>query len=561
MEKLIGFIGAILLWPFISLWHFGKTIINKEEPTWQQWVMAGSAVTLLLMLSIGALLSGSTILKNSLFIALANATTVLVIPGFVLYIWLIITGQKPQTGHVRGAVLMTKLDYRNHEKSMSTEEKETVIRIGGVPIPRDLEPLSFIIAGGPGTGKSQIIKGILSTLRERGDIVICADPGGDMMAHFYREGDAILNPLEARSVSWSPLAEPEAEWEAARLARAIIPDKEGQNPEWTSYGQSLVTAVFQKLGPTATTGDLLDALTVMSTEKLERLVAGTAVTRMFSPGASKMLESVRSIISTELIPWMYLDRTGTSKSWSIRQFVSEQAAQQIEDNQKVNWLWLPYRSNQRALLRPLLGAWLDLVSTSVMQLDPHSGRRIWLVADELPALRKVGSLTESLAEGRKFGLVCLAGLQSISQLREVYGQEGSKSLLSCFQNVVTLRVTDTDTSEYMSEKLGEGEFEEEKISKSESDGKDSKTTSIHREKKRIVMPAEIKNLPNLHGFLDIAGPIPVCPIVVPVVQLEAVTEPFIQKPKTPPSASSTSQSGGGDKPNNDAGSKKIELEI
>lgn len=558
MEKLLQFIGALIGWPFFALWYFGKTIINKEEPSWHLWVQVVSAVTLFLMFGLGALLDGNAVLQSPFVKALGNFMAVLVIPGFVLAIWFFFIGQKPQTGHVRGAALMTKKDYKNHENGMNEWERGTAVRIGGVPIPRDLEPLSFIIAGGPGTGKSQIIKGILSTLRERGDLVICADPNGDMMTHFYREDDAILNPLDARSVGWSPLAEPEAEWEAARLARAIVPDGDGPNQEWTGYCQALVTAVFQKLGPTATTGDLLDALTVMSNDKLERLVAGTAASRMFSAGSSKMLDSVRSIIATELTPWTYLDRSGTSKSWSIRQFVSEQAAQQFSDHQKVNWLWLPYKSNQRALLRPLLGAWLDLVSTSVMQLDPNSGRRIWLVADELPALRKVGSLTESLAEGRKFGLVCLAGLQSISQLREVYGQEGSKSLLSCFQNVVTLRVTDTDTSEYMSEKLGEGEYEEEKISKSESDGKDSKTTSIHREKKRIVMPAEIKNLPNLHGYLDIAGPIPVCPIVVPVVQLDAVTEPFIQKLKSQAAAPSSPPNGGRENPSEN---KKIEMEI
>lgn len=558
MENFLKYlIFGIFFWPFMQIYYCIKSLITGQgfsAMLWVRLVVAVSAIMAVILVFNGA--EQNTI--GRVFINILAPIGVFFFP-FGIYDYF--KGYTPETGHVRGASLMTKKDFKAHEKSMSTEEKAAAVRIGNVPIPFDLEPLSFIIAGGPGTGKSMIIKDILSTLRARGDIVICADPGGDMMSLFYKDNDVILNPLDSRSVPWSPLAEPEAEWEAARLARAIVPDGEGQNSEWTSYSQSLVTAVFQKLGPTATTGDLLDALTVMPNEKLERLVAGTAASRMFSPGSSKMLDSVRSIISTELTPWTYLDRTGTSKSWSIRQFVSEQAAQQIEDNQQVNWLWLPYRSNQRALLRPLLGAWLDLVSTSVMQLDPNSSRRIWLVADELPALRKVGSLTESLAEGRKFGLVCLAGLQSIPQLREIYGQEGSKSLLSCFQNVVTLRVTDTDTAEYMSEKLGEGEFEEEKISKSESDGKDSKTTSIHREKKRIVMPAEIKKLPNLHGFLDIAGPIPVCPIVVPVVQLEAVTEPFIQKLKTPPSASSTSQSGGGDKPNNDAGSKRIELEI
>ncbi len=535
-----------------------KSLAKGEPLSWVSWVTLAPITGILIGVLFLATGGSDATVGSSL---LSTVIQVLIMPWIPLAIYVWFTGASgAKEGHVRGAALMDKSTYRNFEKSMDDATKAHAVYIGGVPIPPDLEPLSFLISGSPGTGKSQIIRGILSQLRGRDDIVIVADPGGDMMKIFLNEkADTILNPLDSRSSKWSILAELENEWEASRLAKAIVPDGEGSNLEWTGYAQSLITSVIQSLPDGAKNGDLLDALTISSDEQLGRLVAGTPAARLFSKGSEKMLGSIRSIIATELTPWTYLDRDASSKDWSISKFIRQAVADQVATNDdlesSVPWLWIPYKSDQRALLRPLLGAWLDLISTTVMKLDPSSDRRIWVIVDELPALRKVGSLTESLAEGRKFGLVCVAGLQNISQLREVYGRDGAQSLLGCFQNVVTLRITDTDTAEYMSEKLGEGEFEEERTSKTQSDGNDSKTTSLYREKKRIVMPAEIKSLPNLRGYLDIAGPIPPMLIEVPIVEAETVAEAFIPRPKTEKRAWDAAP------PSDSKPAKKIDLDL
>ena len=101
--------------------------------------------------------------------------------------------------------------WRGEKKFRRPRKKKSGprIQIGGVPIPRSLEPLHFLIAGSTGTGKTQAIAGLLDTVRERGDRVILADAGGGVMSRWCRDGDTILSAMDARSVPRRPLVEME----------------------------------------------------------------------------------------------------------------------------------------------------------------------------------------------------------------------------------------------------------------------------------------------------------------------------------------------------------------
>lgn len=446
-----------------------------------------------------------------------------------------LNGETGIDGHIRGASIMTE---SNTAKTISNQDKNddgSFLTIGGVRLAREVEPLSILLAGSPGTGKSLIFKWNVPVMRRRNDIIICADPNGDLMQSFYEDGDYILNPLDARGVNWSPLAEIEDDWECARIAKAIVPDVDGSSGEWANYAQSLLTAVIQKsvAAPNSTNGGLLDALTVFDNATLKNLVQGTPAAKLFSDGGKNtMIDNIRGIIGTELLPWSYLDRNAGKSAWSIGKYIQDVAEAQA-NGERVPALWIPYSSSQRALLRPLIGVWLDLISSSIMSLPPSRDRRIMLLIDELPALRKIGSLKETLAEGRKFGVCCIAGLQTVAQAQESYGREGSQALFACFQTTVTLRVTDPETAEYMSRKLGEGEFEEDRQSTSvDEEGNKTVSTQYHREVRRVVMPADIANLPERTGYLNVVGPDPIMPISIEVVSLEPVVEPFIKKART-----------------------------
>ena len=47
----------------------------------------------------------------------------------------------------------------------------------------------------------------------------------------------------------------------------------------------------------------------------------------------------------------------------------------------------------------------------------------------MASLGRVQGLSDGLTKGRKYGLCAMMGLQSISQLRDVYGKDGAQTLL------------------------------------------------------------------------------------------------------------------------------------
>jgi len=390
------------------------------------------------------------------------------------------------------------------------------LRIAGVAWPWGLESLHLLVSGATGAGKSQTIHGTLGTLRVRGDAAIITDIGSEALRGFGQPSDVILNPLDARSAAWSPFADMESAADAERLAKSMIPDHEGAEREWFIYSQVLVAATLRRLWERgeATNGALLHALTLATPSELKDLVQGLPAQALFHEGAEKMLASVRGIVGSYLAPYSYLPTEAGAKSWSIRRHVREGKG----------WLWLSYREDQAAALRPLLAAWIGEAVNAALSLPPNRARRHWLLLDEVASLGRVQGLSDALTKGRKYGLCAMMGLQSISQLRDVYGKDGAQTLLSCLSSQLLLRANDPETAEYASLSLGEAEVLRESISTGQH-----RTVTEQHHIERLVLASQLQGLPNRVGYLRLAGEDVVRRVSVPLVQREARIEAFVPR--------------------------------
>lgn len=433
--------------------------------------------------------------------------------------------RRQQDSHVRGARLVSAVMLRAQvlfERAIGRMRgrvpDKAPIMIGGIPVPYACEPLHFVTAGSTGVGKSQQIRGMLKTIRERGERAIVADIGGDLFSSFVERGDLLLNPLDRRSVQWSPFAEMRTSADADRIAASMIPAGEGESGEWHKYSQALVAAVLERLfmHGEATNERLLHFLTTAKSGEIEQLVAGHPASTLFDTGASKMLSSVRGIIGSYLPAYRFLNAKAGHGAFSISAWVTE-----VESG----WLWMPYQDRDAAAVRPLLQAWLGEVVSSILSFRPDPTRRMWLILDEVASLGLIGSLSDGLTKGRKYGLCCVLGLQSISQLRTAYGREGAVTLLSCLRNSIIFAVDDADTADNMSRRLGDSEQERQDETVSDS----GKSSSTRRTTSRLVLPSEIMTLPNLSAYLKLAGDYPVARVRIPVVPAREVCKPFVPR--------------------------------
>lgn len=412
--------------------------------------------------------------------------------------WLIVVMlRSPFTGQQFKRFLRgTKIVTDDQLKSLTRERKAEQVTVGGIPVPTDVEPTHILVSGSTGVGKTVVIRGLAYSGLVRGDRFIFCDPNGDLLSKFYRPGDRILNPYDTRTEGWSFYNEIRNDYDYKRYALSLVPrGQSAEEEEWCSYGRLLLSECAKKLAMNGNPSvrDLFHWCTIAEPDILKSFLSGTSAESLFV-GAEKALASARFVLATKLPEHVEMPTGG----FSIRRF--------LEDDQSGN-LFLTWREDMATALRPLISAWVDVVCTSILSLPESKSRRVWLSLDELASLEKLSSLQDALTKGRKHGLRAIAGLQSVSQLDDIYGTKEAQTLRSCFRSLVVLGGANSDptTAEEMSKAIGEHEVVREEKSRSERGANRRDRT----DRERVVMPSEIVSMPNLTALVAFAGDRPV----------------------------------------------------
>lgn len=508
---IFGIVGRFL---FVKPWEFIKAVFFGGVT--ETAVMAKAVISLIWFSFLG-LSSVVSIVKNGF-----EGLAVLGFFGLIFYaLFFFGRGKNTDDQLKRGTQVLAPPNSKN--------KPGTELKIGNVSIPIDVEPLHFLVAGGTGTGKSQAINSFLKTLRDRGDKVLVVDSGGEAMARLFREGDTLLNPLDARTAKWSPFSELQSTFDCDRLAQSMIPAEDGgKDRQWQLYSQGLVTAVLQRLfeagGSDATNERFSHMLTVAPAAEIQLMVQGLPASTLFSgmtggKGEGGMLASVKGIIGAYLPAYRHLSPSTGAEGFSIRKWVQ---------TEEPGWLWLPYRDDQLSSIKPLIACWIGEAVNATLSLRPSGERRLWIITDELASLGMIASLSDGLTKGRKYGLRVVAGLQSVSQLRQIYGQNGAQTLLSCLSTLLCLRAADSDTAEYFSKAFGDQEILRTDTSENSQGGS---TSSVKHVTQKAILASEVSGLAQRVGFVRVANqPDRVFATTIPICDLGAeIIEPYQSK--------------------------------
>lgn len=402
--------------------------------------------------------------------------------------------------------------------------KVSDINIADLPMPNNFECRHILVHGTIGTGKSELIKRLLDQIRKRGDRAIIYDKGCDYIRYFFREDkDFILNALDDRGKPWHLWNECRDFADYDSLAAALIPHaSSGGDPFWVNAARAIFSASARQMAQDKDRSivRLLETLLTSDLDYIETFLKGTEAESLVSKKIEKTAITIKSVLAASLKSLKYIkdDKSG----FSIRNWIS--------DEDQSSWLFVSSLSDRHETIKPLITMWLDIAVNALMSLEPSQDRRIWLILDELPTLNKLPYLISTLAESRKFGGCLLVGVQSISQLREIYGVNGAEGISGLCNTKFFFRSPSFDTALWVSKELGQKDIEEVKegISYSESAMRSGISISKHESSKQIVSPSEIMCLKELSTFVRIIG-YPITEISFPYQNRDKIAASFIMR--------------------------------
>jgi len=165
----------------------------------------------------------------------------------------------------RSLVLLNILN-KNTKHNQKQKHYQPYKLTKNIPYPAHTETQHTIITGGSGTGKTQMLKHLLTQIRKNGDRAIIYDKMGAFIPSFYnkeKHNDIILNPFDQRSPIWSIFNEVEESIYFDSIASALMPiSKNISDPFWTQAARTIFTSVASKLKEQGETSNkkLVDSL-------------------------------------------------------------------------------------------------------------------------------------------------------------------------------------------------------------------------------------------------------------------------------------------------------------
>jgi type IV secretory pathway TraG/TraD family ATPase VirD4 len=386
-------------------------------------------------------------------------------------------------------------------------------------IPRAIESSHLLIMGDSGTGKSALIRQVLSQLEDRGDTAIVYDPALEYTPQFYtpERGDVILNPIDGRSPYWSPGDELRHDAEALTLATSLFPDRANENPFFTE-GPRRIFAHLLTFRPTAE--ELASWL--CRDEELDRRVQGTPYASIIDRQAPAQRSGVLAALNMVADTLKLLPRESqTVQRWSALAWSRDRRG----------WLFVTSTPETRTRLAPLTSLWLDMLVLRLMNRGQPGHRPVWFVLDELASLQRLPQLHTAVTENRKSNNPVVLGFQGPSQLETRYGHD-AEAMLSQPATKIFLRTSEPHAAKWISDTIGEIEIE--RMRESRSKGKHGQRSfGLERQVEPSVMASEISGLPSLHGYLKLENL--VVRLHFPFIDVPSRQPAFVERP-TPDAA-------------------------
>lgn len=426
--------------------------------------------------------------------------------------------------YVRGAQLLTA-DELNRQ--IRKDGEKTHITVGNVKMPVSAEPKHMFIIGKPGTGKTITIRRVIEDMRARSNKAVVYDTKGDYLSKFYDpKTDIIFNPLDTRCIGWNLFNEIETAMDIESVSVSLIPPAvSNTDPFWNDAARDVFAGILHYLykNNAKTNADIWNAVTASAQDInvwLQNTRGGERGYRYIEDASSKQAMSVLAVMMQYVKSFEYMSKT--QGDFSLKKW--------LEDD-KGGFIFVTSYEHIEATLRPILSLMVDLLGRKLLSMPDDYDRRVFFVLDEFGSLQRLSTIQKLLTVSRSKGGSCWIGIQDTGQLDKIYTHSGRQTIVNACGNNLIFSVADPDTARFLSDKIGETEYieTEETHSMGVQDNRDGISLIRRKRTEKLILPAQIQNLKDLHGYLKISG-YQYAAITLQRRDYPDVADPFICRP-------------------------------
>ena len=337
---------------------------------------------------------------------------------------------------------------------------------------------NVLCIGGTGSGKTNTINTVITQLRAKmtpQDVMMIFDTKGDFARTFYNKaaGDLILgNSAQYRDITqhWNIYREILADgWDdKAALAnineigRALFEKNKSESQPFFAnaargvFGAYLLAMIRGSLTDEELKKGFLNNRALLqyfnNAGKNEYFTLSNAYSDL---KAIKMYlgdcENTQALgVLAEVLVMVrdtFIGAFGEKGDFSIREFIR---------NKGGRTLFLEYDLSIGESLAPLYSLLIDLALKEALGRNTTEGEsgRVYVIVDELKLLPNLMHMDDAVNFGRSMGVRVLAGLQSVSQIYDLYGEHKGKAIITGFSSLFVFRPNDSETREFAQEHFG-----------------------------------------------------------------------------------------------------------
>lgn len=361
----------------------------------------------------------------------------------------------------------------------------------------------LLLLGGIGCGKTNVFNHIIQSLRSRMttlDVMFILDSKGDFYREFYKPGDVVIGNgkrYRRQSSVWNIYGEVmgrmprpgeryeyKKEWDlnAREIMKALFKNRRSSTQPF--FADAAADLISMKIISVLRSGNLEE----MHTYKLKEFFKSAQVKdydaltcdpsnrdfaggkQYYGDGTTPQALAVFAYINS-LVSECFVGVFGDEKPYSGDryrterygmhdggEFAGEFAMRDLVREKNKRVIFVEYDLSVGEVLGPIYQLLYDqalkeALGRNDMECEEAQGN-VFMICDELKLLGAVSHQDDGLNFGRSLGVKIVAGLQSVNQIYDIYGEAKGKVILSGFSNMFCFRTGDAETRKFISEHFG-----------------------------------------------------------------------------------------------------------